>query len=67
MKIRVDIPDDKNTKLLSSHKAKVLKGLQDAINEVKQIRQGEMKGVAGKDLLNELNAGLCTQLSGLKS
>jgi len=46
--------DIKEAKLLTSYKAEVLEGLQDAIQEVRQIKQGKLKGIAAKDLLNEL-------------
>ena len=46
--------DIKEAKLLTNYKAEILEGLQDAINEVKQIKQGKLKGIAAKDLLNEL-------------
>jgi hypothetical protein len=66
MKIILEIRDEKasfimevlknfkDIKLLTGYKAEVLEGLQDAINEVKQIKQGKLKGIAAKDLLNEL-------------
>ncbi len=44
----------KEAKLLTNYKAEILEGLQDAINEVKQIKHGKLKGIAAKDLLNEL-------------
>lgn len=46
-------PDDKATVQTVSER-KVLEGLQDAIDEVVLIKQGKLKGIAAKDLLNEL-------------
>lgn len=54
MEVLKNFKDIKEAKLLTSYKAEVLEGLQDAINEVKQIKQGKLKGIAAKDLLNEL-------------
>lgn len=53
MEVLKNFKDIKEAKLLTSYKAEVLEGLQDAINEVKQIKQGKLKGIAAKDLLNE--------------
>jgi len=54
MEVLKNFKDIKEAKLLSSYKAEVFEGLQDAINEVKQIKQGRLKGIKAKDLLNEL-------------
>jgi hypothetical protein len=54
MEVLKNFKDIKEAKLLSSYKAEVFGGLQDAISEVKQIKQGQLKGIAAKDLLNEL-------------
>jgi hypothetical protein len=32
----------------------VLEGLKEGIDEMQQIKKGELKGIAAKDLLNEL-------------
>lgn len=54
MEVLRNFKDIREAKLLSSYKAEVLEGLQDAISEVKQIKQGKLKGIAAQDLLNEL-------------
>jgi hypothetical protein len=54
MEVLKNFKDIKEAKLLTNYKAEILEGLQDAINEVKQIKQGKLKGIAAKDLLNEL-------------
>ncbi|MBC7399928.1 MAG: hypothetical protein H7289_08280 [Mucilaginibacter sp.] len=68
MKVILDIKDDKapfimevlknlkdvKTKPLTSYKAEVLEGVQEAIDEVRLIRQGKLKGISAKDLLDEL-------------
>lgn len=54
MEVLKNFKDIKEAKLLSSYKAEVFGSLQDAITEVKQIKQGQLKGMAAKDLLNEL-------------
>ncbi|WP_256005084.1 hypothetical protein [Pedobacter deserti] len=54
MEVLKNFKDIKEAKLLTSYKAEILEGLQDAIQEVKQIKQGKLKGIAAKDLLNEL-------------
>jgi len=68
MKVILDINDDKapfilevlknfkdiKTKPLTNYKANVLEGMQQAIEEVKLIKQGKLKGIPAKDLLNEL-------------
>jgi hypothetical protein len=68
MKVILDIKDDKasfmmevlknfkdvKAKPITSYKAGVLEGLKEAIEEVKLIKQGKLKGIPAKDLLNEL-------------
>lgn len=54
MEVLRNFKDIREAKLLSSYKAEVLEGLQDAISEVKQIKQGKLKGIPAQDLLNEL-------------
>jgi len=39
---------------ISGYKADVLEGLNEAIQEVKLIKQGKLKGIPAKDLLDEL-------------
>jgi len=48
-----DVRDDKAAVQTVSER-KALEGLQDAIEEVVLIKQGKLKGIAAKDLLNEL-------------
>lgn len=68
MKVILDINDDsapfilkvlKNfkdvkAKPITNYKANVLEGIKDAVEEVKLIKQGKLKGVPAKELLNEL-------------
>jgi len=68
MKVILDIKDEKasfmievlknfkdvKTTPISSYKADVLEGLNEAIHEVKLIKQGKLKGIPAKDLLDEL-------------
>ena len=68
MKILLDIKDSKaafilellnnfkfvKAKPLTPYKAEVLEGLKDAVDEMKQIKQGKLKGTSAKDLLNGL-------------
>ncbi|HEX3383870.1 MAG TPA: hypothetical protein VHS53_01715 [Mucilaginibacter sp.] len=68
MKIILDIKDEKASFMMevlrnfkdvkatpiSSYKAEVLDGLNEAIQEVKLIKQGKLKGIPAKDLLKEL-------------
>ena len=35
-------------------KAEILEGIREAVEEVKQIRAGKLKGIPARDLLNEL-------------
>lgn len=54
MEVLKNFKDIKEAKFLTNYKAEILEGLQDAINEVKQIKQGKLKGISAKDLLSEL-------------
>ena len=68
MRILLDINDDKvaffmellknfpfvKAKPLTSQKAEVLLGIKEAVDEMKQIKKGKIKGTPAKDLLNEL-------------
>jgi len=68
MKIILDIKDEKasfimevlknfkdvKAKPLSKYKADVLEGLQEAIEEVTLIKQGKLKGISARELLDEL-------------
>ena len=68
MKILLDIKDSKaafilellnnfkfvKAKPLTPYKAEVLEGLKDAVDGMKQIKQGKLKGTSAKDLLDEL-------------
>ena len=39
---------------LTSNKADVLEGIKEAVEEVKLIKKGKLKGISAKELLNEL-------------
>ena len=68
MKVLLDIKDSKadfimellksfsfvKAEPLSPYKAKVFKSLKESIHEMKLIESGKLKGISGKDLLNEL-------------
>jgi hypothetical protein len=68
MKVILDIKDERapfilevlknfkdvKAKPLTSYKADVLEGLKEAVEEVKLIKQGRLKGIPAKDLLDEL-------------
>ncbi len=68
MKVLLDIKDNKashllevlkglsyvKTKLLTNEKALLLEEIKDAVNELSLIKQGKLKGIPAKDLLNEL-------------
>jgi hypothetical protein len=68
MKIILDVKDDKASFMmevlknfkdvkatqLTAYKADVLEGIKEAVEEVKLIKQGKLKGIPAKDLLNEL-------------
>jgi hypothetical protein len=68
MKVLLDIKDDKATHLLevlkglsyvktttiSNEKALLMEEIKDAVEELKLIRQGKLKGIPAKQLLDEL-------------
>jgi DNA-binding protein len=68
MKIILDVKDEKasfmmevlknfkdvKAKPLTNYKADVLEGIKEAIEEVKLIKQGKLKGISAKELFNEL-------------
>jgi len=68
MKILLDIKDDKaafimellsnfkfvKAKPLTPYKAEVLEGIKEAVEEMKLIKEGKLKGIPAKDLLNDL-------------
>ena len=68
MKVLLDIKDNKadfimellnNFKFvkadtLTSHKAEVMQGIKQAVEEMKLIKQGKLKATPAKDLLDEL-------------
>jgi hypothetical protein len=68
MKIILDVKDEKasfmmevlknfkdvKAKPLTSYKANVLEGVKEAVEQLKLMKQGKLKGVSAKDLLNEL-------------
>jgi hypothetical protein len=68
MKLLLDIEDDKaafivellknfkyvKSKHLTVYKAEVLEGLKAGIDEMLQIKQGKLKGIPAKALLDEL-------------
>lgn len=68
MKVLLDIKDDKasfmmevlknfkdvKAKPISGYKANILEGINEAVEQVKQIKRGRLKGINAKDLLNEL-------------
>ncbi len=39
---------------LTPYKAEVLEGLKEAVEEMKAIKEGRLKGIPAADLLNEL-------------
>jgi hypothetical protein len=68
MRVLLDIKDNKamhllevlkglsyvKTKTISDEKALLMENLKDAIQELALIRQGKIKGISAKDLLNDL-------------
>lgn len=68
MKVLLDIKDEKadffmellknfsyvKAKPLTDYKVNVLEGLKEAVNEVNLIKEGKLKGLSAKELLNEL-------------
>ncbi len=39
---------------LTSYKAEVLEGIKEAVEEVRSIKEGRLKGISARELLNEL-------------
>lgn len=68
MKVLLDIKDSKalhlmdvlnslpyvKTKTLSDEKALLMSEIKDAVEELKLIRKGKLKGISAKELLDEL-------------
>ena len=68
MKVLLDVKDDKasfimellsnfkfvKAKPLTPYKAEVLGGIKDAVEEMKLIKEGKLKGISAKKLLDEL-------------
>lgn len=68
MKVILDIKDSKvafvmellnslnfvNVKPLSDDKAELMENIKEAVEELKLIKQGKLKGIPAKDLLDEL-------------
>jgi hypothetical protein len=68
MRVLLDIKDNKalhllevlkdlsyvKTKTISNEKAVLMEEIRDAVEELSLIRQGKLKGIPAKDLLNEL-------------
>ncbi|MEY2828586.1 MAG: hypothetical protein RIQ33_444 [Bacteroidota bacterium] len=68
MKVLLDVKDSKaasllevlnglnyvKTELLSPYKAKVLKDVKEAVEEMKLIKAGKLKGRNAEDIFNEL-------------
>ncbi len=68
MKVLLDIKDSKatfilellnnfkfvKTKPLTPHGAEILEGVKNAVEEMKLIKEGKLKGTPAKELLNEL-------------
>lgn len=68
MKVLLDIKDNKakhllevlkglsyvKTKMISEEKAVLMEEITEAVEELKLIRQGKLKGIPAKQLLNEL-------------
>ncbi len=68
MKVILDIKDHKfsfvmellknfsfvKAKPLSPYKAEVLESLREGVEEVKAIKEGRLKGIPARDVLNEL-------------
>ena len=68
MKVLLDIKDEKanffmellknfsyvKAKPLTNYKVEVFEGLQEAIEEVNLIKEGKVKGISARELLNEL-------------
>ena len=68
MRVLLDIKDSKalhllevlkglsyvKTTTISDEKALLMEDIKDAVKELKLIREGKLKGISAKDLLNEL-------------
>ncbi|MBI2259172.1 MAG: hypothetical protein HYU67_09785 [Flavobacteriia bacterium] len=68
MRLLLDINDNKaiylleilkslpfvKTKLISNEKAILIEDLKESINELNLIKEGKLKGISAKDLLDEL-------------
>jgi hypothetical protein len=68
MKVLLDIKDDKaiylmevlkglsyvKTKTISNEKALLMEEIKEAVDELTLIRQGKLKGISAKELLDEL-------------
>jgi hypothetical protein len=68
MKVLLDIKDDKafhllevlkslpyvKTKTISNEKALLMEEIKEAVEELKLVRQGKLKGIPAKQLLDEL-------------
>lgn len=68
MKVLLDIEDNKakhllevlkglsyvKTKMISDEKALLMEEIKEAVEELKLIRQGKLKGIPAKQLLDEL-------------
>lgn len=68
MKVLLDIKDSKvsfvmellnslsfvKVKPLTDEKAEVMENIREAVEELKLVRQGKLKGIPAKELLNEL-------------
>ena len=68
MKVLLDIKDDKasfmmevlknfkdvKAKPISGYKANILEGINEAVEQVKKINEGRIKGINPRDLIDEL-------------
>ena len=68
MRVLLDIKDNKalhllevlkglsyvKTKTISDEKAVLIEEIKEAVEELSQIRQGKLKGISAKDLLDDL-------------
>jgi hypothetical protein len=76
MKVILDIKDDKANHLLevlkglsyvktipiSNEKALLMEEIKEAVEELKLVRQGKLKGIPAKQLLDELKYYCCSYL-----
>lgn len=74
MKVILDIKDSKvsfvmellnslnfvKVKPLSDEKAELISNIKEAVEELNLIKQGELKGIPAKDLLDELQCYCCS-------